>query len=222
MVREFFRKAGESGLDHIAEQVQSMVPSCHRTFIDSTAAVFGDVTAASVESRVREIDQSINLAEQEVRRLLVVHASVRAGQDSGLLLAYMNVVKDLERVGDYNKNVLDLALDGVTVTDGALRELSDELGERIRAVGEILQNQDEEVARGFIERGDELRRTFDDAVSLLVRTDEPGASAVPKTLLYRYFKRINAHCTNVVSAVVMPLDRIDYFDEDQGDRVVPD
>jgi len=97
MVREFFRKSGESGLDHIAEQVQSMVPSCHTTFIDSTAAVFGDVTAASVESRVREIDQSINLAEQEVRRLLVVHASVRAGQDSGLLLAYMNVVKDLER-----------------------------------------------------------------------------------------------------------------------------
>jgi phosphate transport system protein len=222
MVMEFFRRSGESGLDHIANEVQSMVHSCHTTFTDATAAVFGTVDPASVKERVRTTDQSINLAEQEVRRLLVVHASVSGGQDAGLMLAYMNVVKDLERIGDYNKNILDLALDDVTVTDGDLRSHAEELGQRIKGVGQILSDQDEEVARLFIERGDVLRRSFDDAVSALIRSEEPAASAVPRVLLQRYFKRINAHSTNVVSAVVMPLDRIDYFDEDQEDRVGSD
>ena len=222
MVREFFRKSGESGLDHIANEVQSMVLSCHATFVDSTNAVFGEVEPASVEERVRDIDQSINLTEQEVRRLLVVHASVRGGQDSGLMLAYMNVVKDLERIGDYNKNVLDLALDAVTVTDPDLKASAVELEGRITGVAQILREQDEEVARDFIERGDVLRRGFDDAVSTLIRSEEPASSAVPRVLLSRYFKRINAHAGNVVSAVVMPVDRIDYFDEDEADRVASD
>lgn len=222
MVMEFFRRSGESGLDHIANEVQSMVQSCHATFVDATSAVFGDVDPNAVSDRVRETDQSINLAEQEVRRLLVVHASVRGGQDSGLMLAYMNVVKDLERIGDYNKNILDLALDDVTVTDAELRDHATELVGRIKGVGEILSDHDEGVARIFIARGDELRRSFDDAVSVLIHSEEPAASAVPRVLLQRYFKRINAHSTNVVSAVVMPLDRIDFFDEDEDDRVVSD
>ena len=138
------------------------------------------------------------------------------------MLAYMNVVKDLERIGDYNKNVLDLAMDGVTVTDPDLIEIAGELQVRITGVGEILADQDEDLARRFIDHGDELRRRCDDAVSGLIHSEEPAATAVPRVLLYRYFKRINAHSTNVVSAVVMPVDRIDYFDEDEADRVVED
>jgi phosphate transport system protein len=222
MVMEFFRRSGESGLDHIANEVQSMVVDCETTFADATAAVMGRVEAASVEQKVREIDQAINLSEQEVRRLLVVHASVRAGKDSGLMLAYMNVVKDLERIGDYNKNVLDLALDGVIIDDAETQAHAAEIGDRLSAVGSILKLQDEDEARQFIERGDELRRGFDAAVSALVVSDEPASTAVPRALLQRYFKRISAHSTNVVSAVVMPLDQIDYFDESEGDRVVPD
>ena len=30
---------------------------------------------------------------------------------------------------------------------------------------------------------------------------------------YRYFKRIVAHLMNLLSAVTMPLDELDYFDE---------
>jgi hypothetical protein len=41
---------------------------------------------------------------------------------------------------------------------------------------------------------------------------------VARALALRYLKRIVAHLTNVLSSIVMPLDRIDYFDEDPEDR----
>jgi hypothetical protein len=52
-------------------------------------------------------------------------------------------------------------------------------------------------------------------VSALVTTDQPGHEAVPRALLFRYYKRIVAHLMNLLSAVVMPLDRLDYFDEER-------
>jgi hypothetical protein len=36
-------------------------------------------------------------------------------------------------------------------------------------------------------------------------------------LLTRFYKRIAAHLSNVLSAVVMPLHKLDYFDEREVD-----
>jgi hypothetical protein len=41
---------------------------------------------------------------------------------------------------------------------------------------------------------------------------------VARALLHRYVKRVVAHLMNVLSAVVMPVDRLDCFDEDPEDR----
>jgi hypothetical protein len=51
-----------------------------------------------------------------------------------------------------------------------------------------------------------------------VRRDEPGTQAVARALTHRYLKRVIAHLMNVLSAVIMPLDKLDYFDEDPEDR----
>ena len=50
------------------------------------------------------------------RRELVFHSSVFGGIDSPSVLVYMSVVKDIERVGDYAKNLLDLARDGADLS----------------------------------------------------------------------------------------------------------
>jgi hypothetical protein len=46
----------------------------------------------------------------------------------------------------------------------------------------------------------------------------PSTVGVPKALLFRHLKRITAHLMNVLTAVVMPFDRLDYWDEDKVDR----
>ena len=221
MVMSFFRRPDDSGIDHIEAQVQRMVTDARHTFDLAMNAITGG-SVASVADEVRRTDRQINVTEMEIRRELVVHFSVHAGGDATEMLVFMNMVKDLERIGDYNKNVFDLAEEGVSFSgaDDLERILGfrDEISSRIALMGEILTVRDEERARAYIARSDELRREFDNLVNELVHSTEPALQAVPRALLYRFLKRITAHSLNVVTAVIMPVDRLDYYDEADDTR----
>ena len=221
MVMSFFRRSDDSGLGRIEAQVQRMVTDARHTFDLAMNAIAGG-SVASVADEVRRTDRQINVTEMEIRRELVVHFSVHAGGDATEMLVFMNMIKDLERIGDYNKNIFDLAEEGVSFAEADDLErilgFRDEVSSRIALMGEILTERDEERARAYIARGDELRREFDALVSGLVHSTGQALYAVPRALLYRFLKRVTAHSLNVVSAVVMPVDRLDYFDEDVEDR----
>ncbi len=221
MVMSFFRRPEESGLENIESQVQRMVNDARHTFDLALNAVTGGAVE-TVADEIRETDRQINATEVEIRRALVVHASVHGGVDTSEVLAFMNMIKDIERIGDYNKNIFDLAEEGVSFTDSpeldSILSLRDEVSSRISLMGEILSARDEQRARTYIERGDELRRDFDQRVNELLHSTEEAVAAVPKALLFRFLKRISAHSSNVVSAVIMPVDQLDYFDESEDTR----
>ncbi|HCW00072.1 MAG: PhoU domain-containing protein [Acidimicrobiales bacterium] len=222
MVMSFFRRPDDSGIDHIEAQVQRMVNDARHTFDLAMNAITGG-SVSSVADEVRRTDRQINITEMEIRRELVVHFSVHAGADATEMLVFMNMIKDLERIGDYNKNVFDLAEEGVSFADdadlGLILGFRDEISSRIALMGEILTVRDEERARAFIAQGDEMRRKFDALVTDLVHATDPASHAVPRALLFRFLKRITAHSVNVVTAVVMPVDRLDYHDESDDTRV---
>lgn len=222
MVMSFFRRPEESGLENIESQVQRMVNDARHTFDLALSAVTGGAVE-TVADEIRETDRQINATEVEIRRALLVHASVHGGVDTPEVLAFMNMIKDLERIGDYNKNIFDLAEEGVSFTESSELEtilsLRDEVSSRISLMGEILSVRDEERARTYIERGDEMRKDFDRRVNELLHSTEAAVTAVPKALLFRFLKRVSAHSSNVVSAVVMPVDQLDYFDESEDTRL---
>ena len=220
MVMSFFR-SDEGGISQIESQVQRMIADARHTFDLAMNAVTGGAVE-TVADEVRRTDRQINVTEIEIRRELLVHISVHGAADAGEMLVFMNMIKDLERIGDYNKNIFDLALEGVSFSgDEDLEQIlgfRDELSSRIVLMGEILDTRDEDRARAYIERGDQLRREFDGLVNELVHATAPALVAVPRALLYRFLNRVAAHCANVVTAVVMPVDRLDYFDEDDDTR----
>ena len=221
MVMSFFRRPEESGLENIESQVQRMVNDARHTFDLALSAVTGGAVE-TVADEIRETDRQINATEVEIRRALVVHASVHGGIDTSEVLAFMNMIKDIERIGDYNKNIFDLAEEGVSFTESpeldSILSLRDEVSSRISLMGEILSVRDEQRARTYIERGDELRRDFDQRVNELLHSTEAAVAAVPKALLFSFLKRVSAHSSNVVSAVIMPVDQLDYFDESEDTR----
>ena len=222
MVMSFFRRPEESGLENIESQVQRMVNDARHTFDLALSAVTGGAVE-TVADEIRETDRQINATEVEIRRALLVHASVHGGIDTPEVLAFMNMIKDLERIGDYNKNIFDLAEEGVSFTESpeieTILSLRDEVSSRISLMGEILSMRDEERARTYIERGDEMRKDFDRRVNELLHSTEEAVTAVPRALLFRFLKRVSAHSSNVVSAVVMPVDQLDYFDESEDTRL---
>ena len=220
MVMSFFR-SDEGGISQIESQVQRMIAAARHTFDLAMNAVTGGAVE-TVADEVRRTDRQINVTEIEIRRELLVHISVHGTADAGEMLVFMHKIKDLERIGDYNKNIFELALEGVSFSGAEDLEqilgFRDELSSRIALMGEFLDTRDEDRARAYIERGDQLRREFDGLVNELVHATAPALVAVPRALLYRFLKRVAAHCANVVTAVVMPVDRLDYFDEEDDTR----
>lgn len=60
---------------------------------------------------LKKRDTEINIFQKDVRRKVVTHYAVSQDVDDlphGLVL--LNMVENIERVGDYTKNILDLAL----------------------------------------------------------------------------------------------------------------
>jgi hypothetical protein len=52
---------------------------------------------------------------------------------------------------------------------------------------------------------------------MVLRDDSDGKSAIT-ALTYRYFKRVTAHSMNVITSLVVPVDQLDYYDEDKAGR----
>jgi phosphate uptake regulator len=209
-------------LDRIEATLQRMLADDRHAFDLAMSALVGGAAARSVGAELRATDHRVNEAEREIRRELVVHASVHGGIDTPAVLVYMSIVKDVERVGDYAKNLFDLANDGADLSRTAQADhyvaLRDQVSDLILEVAEAFRDRDPERSRALLTSGDSLMDDFDDAVSALVREEPEGQQAVARALTYRYLKRIVAHLLNVLSAVVMPVDRLDYFDEDPEDR----
>ncbi|MEX2572572.1 MAG: PhoU domain-containing protein [Gemmatimonadota bacterium] len=222
MVFNFFRGQRGERLDRIEAKMQGMLVHDRHEFDLAMAALLGEAVAENVNDDLRSTDRKVNQLEREIRRELVVNASVFGGIDTPAVLVYMSVVKDIERVGDYAKNLVDLALDGANLAEAPdadlWRSLTTEISQYIADAGDAFLAREEDQCRQLLGRGDELLQIFDDGVSALVRNDDHGEHAVARALAHRYLKRVVAHLMNLLSAVVMPLDRLDYFDEDPEDR----
>lgn len=224
MVFKFLRGEGSERLESIEAKVQTMLAHDRHEFDLAMSALLGEVVAQEVNEELRSTDRKVNRLEREIRRGLVVHSSVFGGIDSPAVLVYMSIVKDIERVGDYAKNLLDLARDGANFAAapdaGEWRRLAEVISRYIADTGEAFRSRDAERSRKLRSDGDALLALFDERVSALIRLEEAGVQAVPRALAHRYLKRVVAHLMNVLSAVIMPVDRLDYFDEDPEDRLM--
>ena len=222
MVLSFFRNRGD-GLEHVERNIQQMLADDRHSFDAAASTLLGGASPDTVGPNLRETDRRVNEAERKIRRELVVHASVSGGGvELPGILVYMSIVKDIERIGDYAKNIYDLAAEGVDLSSADdLEELlghRDRVSAMISEVAQVFADRATDRARTLIAEGDDLLDVYDEKVSSLVRSPEPSHHGVPRALFYRHLKRIVAHLMNVLSAVVMPVDQIDYFDEDRTTR----
>ena len=158
-----------------------------------------------------------------MRRELVVHVSVRGtAADIPLVLASMSVVKDAERIGDFSKNIWDIANSGIDLSNAedlkTLITYRDRISRLIAETARVFRDRDAAAAHEMLKEGDLLQDEYDVHIDAQLHTDQPAREAVPRALLYRYFKRITAHLMNILTSLVMPIDRLDYYDEDKADR----
>ncbi len=222
MVFELLRGRKDDTLEQIEQQVQAMLSNNETTFQYASDALFGRVGAAEVMAPMRDSDRKVNKTERAIRREIIVFSSVAGAAEFPLLLVYMSIIKDIERVGDYAKNIWDVANDGFVFSGApdadAWEALFGRTKDLIGRTSSIFAERDADAAKALLPEAEGWLEAFDAEISKLVQSGSLSGAAVPRGLLNRYLKRITAHLMNVMTAVVMPFDRLDYWDEDKVDR----
>jgi phosphate uptake regulator len=168
---------------------------------------------------IYEIDHRINELQRNVRKQLVEHLSVSPGSDVPISLVLMSITKDAERLGDYCKNLLEIAEAMKTpLSTGRygdrMKTLLAEVGDLFEPIAIATVQSDKALAESSVERGRALAKTCNRIIDDLIEDDLPTREAVLLALSTRYLKRIALHLTNIGTSVVMPLHRLDYFDEE--------
>jgi phosphate uptake regulator len=168
-------------------------------------------------------DKRINVLVRQIRRRVVSRLAL-GGHESEIptALIFMNAVKDAERIGDYIKNIHEIA---ELMGDDPDRVLYEEwLGTRADRIDQLI----DETRRAFRENDDSAAaeviaetRRLGKQYEAVIRdvTEQLGdvREAVCLVLALRFYKRIVAHLSNIATTVVMPVDLLDFYDEPRQD-----
>jgi len=217
-IRDLFRRNNwsQSTSSRVGEMLDlsvSMNKFVYRVLIEGM-----DHSTAQTELYAR--DQRINELEREVRRSVVTHLALATNsQDVPTALIFMNAVKDAERIGDYIKNIYDVAHELVPESQDRglyklkLGDFADSMRDLMLETAEAFTTSDTERARKIIVTARKQGKALEASIAEITRSDMQTSDAVCLVLIMRFYKRIFSHLSNISTTVCMPIDKMDFYDE---------
>jgi phosphate uptake regulator len=174
---------------------------------------------SEIDLKVKETDKKVNSYEREVRRKVFNHLVVVGSANLPSGLALISIIIDIERIGDYAKNMVELALDHPGKLHGGefedrISRIEDAVSDNFIQTKVCLEKECGDSALELLEKYDWVNDVCDDTVVDLVRekdkTIKPGDAAA-LALYTRWLKRINSHLRNITTSVINPFDRIGFM-----------
>ena len=206
---KFWKK--ETLINEAEEEVEKMMIIAKDMFRIAMAVLL-DMKESKAD--LYKMDQGLNIIQIDVRRKILEHLSINPAMDITASLILITIVIDIERLGDYSKNVLDLSNKIDKKLEGGyfdeIRGLRDELEPLFDETVKVIKEMKKEIGRIDMQRCTGIAgkcellidKLFDDTLDL--------KDAIIATLLLRYIKRIASHLKNVASSVVNPFARLGY------------
>ena len=182
--------------------------------------VFDGKCSPEDRSWIYQQDVKVNQLQRDIRRRVLAHLSIsKNATDLPYCLLLVTLAKDVERIGDYSKNLAEicdfrpgpLPEDGVGVE---LREIRAGVEEAFAHLANVLEQSDRERALELIRRGQSLAQQCKGLITKIANSNYDSATVAALTLGTRYYKRVGGHVLNILTSVVMPLHKVDYFDEE--------
>ncbi len=207
----------KSLIDQIIEKVSESINLDREMFIKAKKSLR---TAGNLElaKQVLKEDKIINKSERTIRRKLLTHFAISDKIDIGSGFTMSSIVIDIERIGDYAKNIADLALllDG-KYNCGPYNERIEAIEQKIEIMFEktlkAFENSDADSAREVTALyKNEISRECSLIKDALINEEEEMSSgnATAIALYLRSLKRIGAHLYNISTSVINPFPRIGY------------
>lgn len=173
---------------------------------------------AEVRINIEEKDNKINKYEREVRKKVLTHLAVNDVSDLNIGLVLISIVIDIERIGDYTKNIVELAQNhpGRLVFEpweNDLKNMEETISRNFGVLIQALEQSDEKLAKSLLDELWKVKRQCDEFNADLIKDEKYNLQvrdAVALALYLRYLKRVAAHLMNVATSIVNPFHKIGY------------
>jgi Na+/phosphate symporter len=225
MLRELIKLfKADHPLAEMGENFARMIRLANEMTLEAGEIYFGESSVPEARSTIYERDIEVNKLERTIRKQVIAHLSLK-GTSASLpyCLLLMSLVKDVERLGDYAKNLSEVREyhpDPLPDDDYVheLHSIREGAEKAFSVAAEVFAAADHERAVGLIREGRTLTHRCDMLVARVASSDYGARDATAVVMGTRFYKRIAAHVLNVLSSVVMPLHKLDYYDEDEIER----
>ena len=200
------------------DQSYKMLEIEREMFLEATR-ILRESDDTEVDQEILKNDQLINEYERQVRRKVMTHCTIIGATSlpSGMVL--ISIIIDIERIGDYCKNIIDLneihpqQLNFAIYKD-KITKIETEIKWRFEETINVLKKADIKKAKTMIKTyKKKISGVYDKIANELVQGNVEGIStgdSVAIALYIRYLKRISAHLNNIVTSVVNPFDWIGF------------
>ena len=197
-----------------------------------TEMIFNDLSIKVSEEQVEEVkkkDYLLNHFDRSIRKKVFEHVIVNEKSDQELYTAFtlITIVQNLERLGDYSKNLNEIAeikhvlkSDKCNLLIGSYVKI---LKKMYKDTFRSFKKADIELASSVIDEHFRFKSELDDKlIELATKEPDPTINFVTYALMLRYFKRISAHLMNVATSITNPIDKIGYYVGDEATGVIKD
>jgi phosphate uptake regulator len=211
-------KGSQGLIDEARQDSFDMITMGKEMFILALNAV-QEETTSEVMKTLATMDKTLNKLEMGVRKKVFSHLAISRGEDLLEGLQLNVIITDLERIGDYTKNIGELVemmpnrLD-FGRHDATFQKVKDLALELFDITYKALEEKDEKLASEAIRKYDQVSKASDAQIKKVLAGKEMNETVekrhVALLLFFRYTKRICAHLKNINTAVVNPFHQISY------------
>jgi len=215
---QLFKK--DSLTDEAFAEAMVMLRESQSMFKDAVAFMR---SGGTVDYDIYERDRQLNKYERDVRRKIVTHLAISSNPDANHALVLTAIVIDIERIGDFTKNMFELANDLPQPFDAA--EIDDDitaiekvLTSNFDRIVPALESSDVDLARQIVSDHGEVVKLAETNLKILktgAALSTGCGAAVVAALYIRYLKRISAHIKNVATSIINPYYRIGFREKDE-------
>jgi len=207
---ELFKGSGL--IDESENIVSEMLDISYNMFRYSMKIV---IEKAQEKENIYAIDKKLNALEIEVRKKILEHLSINPSQDITPSLVLVTIVVDIERLGDYSKNLIEVSHKYPKPLKGKYIEKIKDLEKKVQICFantiKIYKEQDEKMGKETMEKLSKLIDECQNLLEILIEDDSLSSKeGIVYSLLVRHLKRVSAHVRNVCSSIVNPFYRLGY------------
>lgn len=202
-----------------------MLGLAHHSFNLATDALLSDSNAEAAAREIRETDRRINRSEQRLRRDLMGHISTRGGADIETVMGFTLLLKKIERVGDFAKDILELNESGVSILSGLDSEIlmaeRDTVSTLFTRAAELMTMGDPGpgAVRDYVDQVDTVIADCQARIDSYAVSTQPACEVVGLAIYYRFLHRIAANLLGVVRSSAEPVNHIVLDDSAEGSAV---